>query len=136
MKKYKSIKIIAFLIVMSASFVNAQSGLQFSQVILINSNSQTVPVGKAWKVESILSGNTYPVSSNCTSPSYNGNYGTALFIDNNIYYSDVSNNAGTNYSSIMFSGSRSFPLWLPAGTNLKTACSSSIATVIEFTVIP
>lgn len=113
-----------------------QSGLQFNQVIVVKDINQTVPSGMVWKVESVLSGYSYPISSNCSSASNSGNFGTALFIDNNIYYSDIAYNAGTTYSSIMFNGSRSFPLWLPAGTSLKTACSASLATVVEFKMIP
>lgn len=136
MKINKILKIIFLVFVVSIRLAFGQSGLQFSQIILVKDINQTVPSGMVWKVESILSAYSYPIVSNCTSISNSGNYGTALFIDNNIYYSDISYHAGTTYSSIMFNGSRSFPLWLPAGTNLKTACSTSLATVVEFKIVP
>lgn len=137
MNKINVITIFLFAsLVFIVAEMKAQSGLNFSQVIMLNNNSQTVPTGKVWKVESIMSGLAYPIGSNCTSPTNNGNYGTAFFIDNNIYFTDVAYNAGTNYSSIMFTGSRALPMWLSAGTSIKTACSTSIATVIEFDIVP
>ncbi len=132
----KKIYILFFMLLAGTYLASAQSSLQFNQVVLVNGVNQTVPQGKVWKVESVVSGYSYPISSNCSSASNNGNYATALYIDNAIYFSDVSNHAGTTYSSVMFNGSQSFPFWLPAGTNLRAACSSSLVSVIEFNMVP
>ncbi|MEI6766611.1 MAG: hypothetical protein WCM76_13340 [Bacteroidota bacterium] len=108
---------------------NAQSyTLQFSQAILVSSTQQTVPTGKVWKVEGVAS------------PRMEFGYNQAIS-DQNILINGVTISVQLNgiYNTGYSSGSPQnlgwgthFPLWLPAGTTLKTGSNVAYISVIEF----
>lgn len=128
--------ILVPLLVSFVVLAKAQSGLQFSQVVLTNStlgNSigntasvGTVPAGKVWKIENILSDN------GMSSIGFKLNAGATLQIP---YYS-----GSTAWSNMM---SNQSPIWLPEGTvvslyRINTATSSQTIyfSIIEFNVVP
>jgi hypothetical protein len=96
--------------------------LQFSQVLLIGSNTQTVPAGKVWKVETVL-----PEGQGVTSLSR-----TPLFITVNA--NSVGIGGFSNYGSTLDIHSQ--PVWLPAGTTIAAGQNVFRVSVIEFTVVP
>jgi hypothetical protein len=111
----------------------AQS-LQFSQVMLVSSTQLTVPVGKVWKVESYWKANTFLTSNTNYTTCTSNDYHSPFVVNGNIYY--VLRGVTTGYSALYTCVGNEFPLWLPAGTTLKTICSCDFLSVIEFTVIP
>ena len=94
--------------------------LQFSQVLLIGSNTQTVPAGKVWKVETAL-----PSVLN-----QNAERQLSIIIDNNTVGIGGSINWGSNLNIL------DQPFWLPAGTTLAAGQSVFRVSVIEFNVLP
>ena len=106
--------------------------LSFSRVLLLSSVEDTVPVGKAWKVESIVTSSGYQ---------YQGNQSCVDDINmRQVFINGASRflqaeAVTTGANSIIYSGN-AFPLWLPAGTRLHTNCSSSTLSIIEFNIVP
>ena len=128
--------ILLSFILLSFTHSFAQGNLQFNQVLLVGNSTMTVPATKVWKVESIVSGSSYPVTSNCTSASGQGDYSTAFYLNGVLSFPDRSYQTGSSGNFNMYSGSHSFPMWLPAATTLNTFCVSTTMTVIEFNIIP
>ena len=115
-------------------------GLEFDQVLLI-SNSDTVPAGKVWKVESVIyniphqnAGYATSSSSSYCSSGYYRNY--AITIDGTP--TKVGQGSmPTSYSSAAYMHSYTMlPIWLPAGTTLDGGPCQNKISVIEFTLIP
>jgi len=119
-------------------FAKAQGNLQFNQVKLVT-NLETVPVGKVWKVESVIynipntSSGFQQTNGGCNSYQYES---TAIEI------------AGTptkvgqgstplGYSSGSYTHSYTIlPVWLPAGATLSGGTCLNKVSVIEFNIIP
>lgn len=128
-------RILLTVIVLSwCACLNAQGNLQFNQIVSVNNTNLTVPAGKVWKVEA------YSQSEVTFNPSYssgciNSNYHRPLVINNFNYYffGDMATaNSGANY---ICSGNK-LPIWLKAGDQIRTTCSSDFASVIEFNIVP
>lgn len=134
MKKLRLVLSVSlFLLYFAAANAFSQS-LQFSQVILVSSVQQTVPTGKVWKVESFWKANTYiSYYANGTTCSQT-DYHSPFMVNGQIYY--VLKGVSTGSSSVYACTGNDFPLWLPAGTTLRTICSCDFLSVIEFTVVP
>lgn len=123
--------LFAFLIL--GSF-NAQGNLQFNQVVTVNATSLTVPAGKVWKVESFLQSQV-AYDANYSAGCINANYHRPLVINNNNYYffgNMATASSGANYIT---TGNK-LPIWLKAGDQIRTVCSSDFASVIEFNIVP
>jgi hypothetical protein len=125
-------------IVLSDGFL-AQGNLQFNQVKLVT-NQETVPVGKVWKVESVIynipsGSNTYQTGNygDCSASDYNK---SAIVVDG--YPTKVGQ--GTTplgYSSGTYTHTYTIlPLWLPAGATLSGGTCLNKISVIEFNIIP
>jgi len=125
-------------IVVSGGFL-AQGNLQFNQVKLVT-NQETVPVGKVWKVESVIynipsGSNTYQTGNygDCSASDYNK---SAIVVDG--YPTKVGQ--GTTplgYSSGTYTHTYTIlPLWLPAGATLSGGTCLNKVSVIEFNIIP
>ncbi len=113
--------------------------LSYSRVILVESNSQTVPLGHVWKVENAVSSVPSQVNtagwSSVPSPTshfqmvINGN---AI----NISKVEMSSMAPFNSSQISYTinglNQETFPMWLPAGTTLAAGTNVRYLSVIEF----
>ncbi len=147
----------AFLLMMGVfSVVQAQGTLQFNQVKLVTA-SETVPAGKVWKLESVMSpeqryptsGTTFPTLSrsilvngntvtireefvNGVSLGFNGCCGGGLWLGN------TSQNANSNPTHLVrvASDNTKLPLWLPAGTTVAPVVPVNGMSIIEFNVIP
>lgn len=107
--------------------------LQFSQVLLVSSNTQTVPAGKVWKVENILASSSLVASGNQT-------VNFSITVDNsqvfvagansqvNVYNQGVQSMSSTSNQLVQ-------PIWLPAGSTLAAGQNVFRVSVIEFTVL-
>jgi hypothetical protein len=123
----------ALLLVLSSALY-AQGNLQFNQVKLITT-SQTVPVGKLWKVESVQynGGATFAINTAGPVPVV----GTMAITVNGatLYVNTVYTSGSYAYPTVLSNGS-SFPMWLPAGTTLAASTNCAFVNVIEFNVVP
>lgn len=128
MKKITTFLVFTFALVSYKA--NAQNNLSFSKVKLITA-TDTVPVGKVWKIESVgRSGSTsYPPSSN------------SITINNNrnLEFNPVNvlQNVGspTSYGGIGYGTGTQLPFWVPAGTIITVGQNSSIISVIEYNIV-
>ncbi|MCB9232968.1 MAG: hypothetical protein H6581_14990 [Bacteroidia bacterium] len=131
MKKTLLLLTLPFLIFLGQA--NAQS-LDFSRVLLVSTLEDTVPPGKVWKVNSLLTSWTYQDANNttCTQLYYGENRAVYLNGNKRLIQADaIATGSGGPY----FSGG-ALPLWLPAGTRIRTSCPASELSIIEFTVTP
>ena len=137
--KFASITLLLLVSIFVYSTFNKASAqgynLQFSRVLLVNNVLQTVPANKVWKVEKIITSNfmIFQYNTGGCSSSYSDPYqvlidGVAYFLDENL----TTGQSGYQYAP----GSTAGPLWLPSGTTLKTQCSGSILSILEFNLIP
>lgn len=124
-----------------SSSLFGQGNLQFNQVKLV-STLETVPTGKAWKVESATYGGGLVfcvagtnVASYCGSQN---NINLMAVIGVMSYtINGQPNYISTLYSSAGFSTNLSpFPIWLPAGTTLSVGTNMRYLSIIEFNIIP
>lgn len=136
--------------------LNAQGNLQFNQVKLVTA-SETVPVGKVWKVESALSGEErYPTSGTAlpsnsrfilvngtsvcvheehvatTGVGFNGCCGGGFWMNN----VGMAVNSTTPVLVQVSAQPTKLPLWLPAGATLAVGAKVSSISVVEFNIIP
>jgi len=150
-------KLILLLFILCANYTVAQSTLAFNRVITLNNTPLTVPAGKVWKVTGV-----YGFSDNICYPYFNANFGTvrhalgfgiALVLNNQTVVFQISDRTGgshfpnpdcTGAGSTNWNPSQpridpnpnAFPMWLPAGASLATGGPNTIASVIEFDVVP
>lgn len=138
------IALIALVITVTGG-VQAQNSLEFSNAILVNSNS-TVPTGKVWKVVGVAGtrilnhvpyNTTYSGTQTPITPATN----SILINGNQIDVGEPSVGAGAGqgssraqYNTIYASTPTTFPLWLPAGTTLDVSTNVSYISVVEFNV--
>ena len=132
-------KLFLFTFLILSTLASAQGNLQFNQVKLVTS-LETVPVGKVWKIESVIYNIPFTASGyqstngGCNSPNY--------------YESTAIEIAGTptkvgqgtqpaSYSNLTYTHSYTMlPLWIPAGTTLSGGTCLNKVSVIEFNIIP
>lgn len=130
--------------------------LEFNQVKLVTAQ-ETVPAGKVWKVESVLSPEVrYPTSGS----SFVSNSRLILVDGNSIaIYEEFLNGAGLGFNGCCGPGTymsnlgssvnntethlihvsreaTRLPIWLPAGSTLASSTNVTSISVIEFNVIP
>lgn len=122
----KKRQFLFILIVMIGTKLHAQSNLQFGKVKLVTL-ADTVPLGKIWKIESII------IPENC----YNYYYRKILINNQTIIVSHtvfgsqfVSNTNGVALNEMM-----KLPAWLPEGTVLAAYQNCGIISLIEFNVV-
>lgn len=139
---------LSLLMALFCAAIHGQT-LEFSQVILVDANVQTVPAGKVWKVEKAVSnqgivkistsGTSTASSSTYWNYAVNGNSVPITRIDatnaaNNV---PTSSSSSSNTNSVYLNIDQSaFPVWLPAGTTLAAGQDLFYLSVIEFTVVP
>ena len=125
-------KIFFLLTVILCAYQIKGQGLAFSQVLLITNVEDTVPPGKVWKIESILTFDSYhyPGGASCATSA------DALMIYLNGAARHLQYSAPGTGNTTIFLGANSYPFWIPAGTRLRTHCIGSTLSVIEFTVTP
>jgi len=130
--------LVLFLCFTFTWFAKAQGNLQFNQVKLVT-NLETVPVGKVWKVESVIynipntSSGFQQTNGGCN---YNQYESTAIEI------AGVPTKVGQGtqpaaYSNLAYTHSYTIlPFWLPAGATLSGGTCLNKVSVIEFNIIP
>ena len=122
----------------SSSFAQSGASLQFSRVMLLGATADTVPAGKVWKLESVLSAsqlapglpsnNSALDKTNTLQIKVNANVITISSWLENVYSSYRGHTAFGRVSEL--------PIWLPAGTSLEIFTNAAYISVIEFDVIP
>lgn len=140
----KKFTLLAGLGLMSIIGLSAQS-LTFSQVLLVDNNTATVPAGKVWKVENMAT--TVGISSSSTTntstatPPTSFTYflnGTEVSCTRFIGgYTSGYNGSSSSQSRAVSGPDRDiFPFWLPAGSSLATGSNVLYFSVVEFNVVP
>lgn len=109
--------------------VLGQGNLEFNQVKLIGTVSESVPVGKIWKIESALSSSSLNISTGTTSTQ---NVTTNIVINGTNVV--VKSSWGSSYASSAIE-TTDLPIWLPAGTSLQAGTNVFRISVIEFNII-
>jgi len=104
--------------------ISVKGQLQYNGVKLISS-SQTVPVGKVWKVESILPNQFEVQNIGVSGARILVNGGSIYLVDR----SGIPTSNNTFLPSMM-------PLWLPENTTLAPSSGVLYISVIEFNVVP
>ena len=120
----KKIILISFLI-LTCNLFYAQStsyNLGFSQAILVEGTSLSVPSGKVWKVVSVQR-------------SEFNDYTARIEIDGNDIYVGGGYQDGVTQNQRVTKFSETFPIWLPSGTTIKAGQGVQFVSVVEFNLI-
>lgn len=155
MKKIFTISLIFCLTVLFFNTeIKAQTptyDLKFSRAIIVGSAQQTVPNNTVWKVTSIY-GEESNVCMNvfcAASDYYAKGFISQMFVNGvsipsvirgfkaNHFRFTVSNCTGADYSSDLTCHNKTadpniLPMWLPAGTTLKSGGPNTFVSIIEF----
>ncbi|MCF8329893.1 MAG: hypothetical protein K9I37_06110 [Crocinitomicaceae bacterium] len=133
----KKLYFILFILLNQVAF--SQGNLQFNQVKLVTAQ-ETVPVGKVWKVESVI----YNIAEGSTTYQ-TGNYGNCTSSDYNsaaIIVAGTPTKVGQGTTPLAYSSGAYvhsytiLPIWLPAGTTLSGGICLNKISVIEFNITP
>jgi len=139
-------KIIFLVSLLWCGAIYSQGNLQFNQVKIVSNTdaSQTVPAGKVWKIESIISDggqDSYPVQTSgavqsffsaCGAPAFYYLYNGKYLAINSLPISFGIHTSGGVMSSL--------PLWVPSGSTICMCTNASFCargySVIEFNIVP
>ena len=115
------IQLVLFVFIFFGAQCNAQGNLQFNQVLLIDNNTATVPVGKIWKIENIVYEAVPYFQANSgsgTCAPCNGS--SQLWTSYTTQTCQVLATAPMTINGVKASaGNTGSPLWLPAGSTLS-----------------
>ena len=125
----KSIYAIILGLFILISFSGQAQNLVFSKAILV-STTDTVPNGKIWKVESVLSASALNINTGTGSAQYAA---TNILVDGLSVF--IKSSWGNSYSSSSVVCT-DLPIWLPAGTSLAAAGNVYKISVLEFSIVP
>jgi hypothetical protein len=157
MKKIFTISLIFCLTVLFFNTeIKAQTttyDLKFSRAIIVDANEVTVPANTVWKVTSIYgeeNGTCIPVPCFSATLYYGKGIATRMYINNvhipstisgfkisSTLYSDVNCSVSVSGAYDLTCANKTadpniLPLWLPAGTTLKSGGPNTFVSVIEF----
>ena len=125
-------------ILLSYICIAAQGNLQFNQVKLVSA-VETVPVGKVWKIESVI----YNIPQTASGyQSTNGGCSYAYYESTAIEIAGIPTKVGQGtqpaaYSNLAYTHSYTMlPVWIPAGTTLSGGTCLNKISVIEFNIVP
>jgi hypothetical protein len=122
-------KLIIIVLFFMSFGVFAQGNLQFNQVKLV-STLETVPVGKVWKVESLIYG------ENIGGTPYNSSLNQDSGIKINGFWTSTRSTRSVVYASSFYTNwDISLPFWLPAGTTLQKDTNVTYISVMEFNIV-
>lgn len=125
----------------------AQGNLQFSQVKLV-STTETVPVGKVWKLQNFLPNVSLftDITRNQINPTSGGIRNFIILVNGISIYlqTTVTREVGRSdsywsqdgYATAASSSILNEPIWLSSGTTLAASTNVQFVSVIEFNVIP
>lgn len=120
----KTILILFSLFTFSTAFAQSGYNLEFSQAILVEGSTMTVPSGKVWKAVSVQRNNA-------------SNYTCSITINGSVIYVGGGKAHGqsnqNSYAKTSFS--ETFPIWLPTGTTIAAGTDVQFVSVIEFNLI-
>ena len=131
-------KILLSTLILLSNLACAQGNLQFNQVKLVTS-TETVPVGKVWKIESVI----YNIAATASGyQASNGSCNSTNYESTSIEIAGIPTKVGqgtqpASYSNLQYTHSYTIlPLWIPAGTTLSGGTCLNKISVIEFNIIP
>ena len=131
-------KLLLFTFILLSNLACAQGNLQFNQVKLVTS-TETVPVGKVWKIESVI----YNIAATASGyQASNGSCNSSTYESTSIEIAGIPTKVGqgtqaASYSNLQYTHSYTIlPLWIPAGTTLSGGTCLNKISVIEFNIIP
>ena len=133
----KSILYFVFFIFFNTSS-HAQSTLQFSQALLVNSSTATVPAGKVWKITGVFYSSQLP-DPYCTGSTSCGAiaaFNDVILIGGTSVTVRSVRSRGNTYQLTTYSWEQQFQHWLPAGTSLAASTGVLAISVLEFTIGP
>lgn len=125
----------------------AQGNLQFSQVKLVSA-TETVPVGKVWKLQNFLPNVSLftDITRNQQNPTSGGIRNFIILVNGISIYlqTTVTREVGRSdsywsqdgYATAASSSILNEPIWLSSGTTLAASTNVQFVSVIEFNVIP
>lgn len=126
---------------MTLSKVNAQNNLAFNQIIIVGATPVTVPVGKVWKIESVMGPHTIVTSIN------NSDFNSLPFPGaHNILINSQTIGLGHLDLDMEWTSSNTrtthmgratvttLPIWLPENYTLAAGSNVTFISVIEFDV--
>ena len=126
--KNNSILLVYFFALLSGSLYS-QGNLQFNQVKLVGIQ-ETVPVGKVWKIESVLNNASLQINPSTTAEQ---NKATQILINGTAIL--MSTTWGNSYATSSVESTQ-LTIWLPEGANLAASTNVFRVSVIEFNVLP
>jgi hypothetical protein len=118
----KSILILFSIFTFSIAFTQSGYNLEFSQAILVENSTMTVPSGKVWKVVSVQRGDF-------------DNYTTKIEINGSVIYVGGGYQDGVTQNQRVTKFSETFPIWLPSGSTIKAGTGIQFISVVEFNLI-
>jgi hypothetical protein len=131
-------KLLLSTFIILSNLACAQGNLQFNQVKLVTS-TETVPVGKVWKIESVI----YNIAATASGyQASNGSCNSSTYESTSIEIAGIPTKVGqgtqaASYSNLQYTHSYTIlPLWIPAGTTLSGGTCLNKISVIEFNIIP
>ena len=131
-------KLLLSTFIILSTLVCAQGNLQFNQVKLVTS-LETVPLGKVWKIESVI----YNIAATASGyQASNGSCNSSTYESTSIEIAGIPTKVGqgtqaASYSNLQYTHSYTIlPLWIPAGTTLSGGTCLNKISVIEFNIIP
>jgi hypothetical protein len=131
-------KLFLFTFLLLSNLASAQGNLQFNQVKLVTS-LETVPLGKVWKIESVI----YNIAATASGyQASNGSCNSSTYESTSIEIAGIPTKVGqgtqaASYSNLQYTHSYTIlPLWIPAGTTLSGGTCLNKISVIEFNIIP
>ena len=125
----------------------AQGNLQFSQVKLV-STTETVPVGKVWKLQNFLPNVSLftDITRNQINPTSGGIRNFIILVNGISIYlqTTVTREVGRSdsywsqdgYATAASSSILNEPIWLSSGTTLAASTNVQFVSIIEFNVVP
>ncbi len=125
----------------------AQGNLQFSQVKLV-STTETVPVGKVWKLQNFLPNVSLftDITRNQINPTSGGIRNFIILVNGISIYlqTTVTREVGRSdsywsqdgYATAASSSILNEPIWLSSGTTLAASTNVQFVSVIEFNIVP
>ena len=133
----KKLYFIVFVLLNQLAY--AQGNLQFNQVKLVTA-LETVPVGKVWKIESVI----YNIPSEMSSYQTSGSLscGVNTFQNFAIEVAGVPTKTGQGVGALQLSnityaqGYTELPIWLPGGATLSGGPCLNKVSILEFNIIP
>jgi len=119
-------------------FSQSAGNLQFNRVILVGASADTVPVGKIWKIESVLSSNQLAPGLPANNVAQEKTNILQIKINNNVIaIAAWLENVYSSYRGhSAFGQITELPIWLPAGTSVENASNATYISILEFNIIP